>query len=138
MKFSEIESEQWESLKPYLDTCLLPLGGLHGSESPIEVITALEKLRDVLDIVEVPYKGRVVTYPAIQYQWHEEVTFVQMVDQICHQLKQQFTFVIVVTADEKIENMQFAHADMLVSSKHLDNPMKEEILQSVQQLWTKV
>ena len=50
----------------YLDTCLLPVTGLTGKESPVEAGDRLEQLRDLLDLLEIPYHGRTVTYPA----WH--------------------------------------------------------------------
>ncbi|MGO4375464.1 DUF2487 family protein, partial [Paenibacillus sp. MCAF20] len=67
MKFSEIEKEQWEELRPYLDTCLLPVTGMDGSEQPYEATEWLERLRDIMDLIEIPFKGRVVTYPACHY-----------------------------------------------------------------------
>jgi 23S rRNA (pseudouridine1915-N3)-methyltransferase len=67
MKFSDIEQSQWPALQPYLDTCLLPVTGLNGSEEPWQATYALEQLRDLLDLVEIPFKGRIVTYPALHY-----------------------------------------------------------------------
>ncbi|WJH37540.1 YpiF family protein [Paenibacillus sp. CC-CFT747] len=67
VKFSEIREEQWKDLQPYLDTCLLPITGLTGTESPWMTTEALEMLRDIMDLVENPYKGRLVTYPALHY-----------------------------------------------------------------------
>lgn len=67
MKFSEIDEGRWPELKPYLDTCLLPVTGLDGTEAPWQATKALEELRDLLDAVEIPFHGRVVTYPAFHY-----------------------------------------------------------------------
>ena len=72
MKFSDIEEQNWEQLAPYLDTCLLPLTGLDGTEKPWQATNALEKLRDFLDLIEIPFRGRIVTYPAAHYELLEE------------------------------------------------------------------
>lgn len=58
MKFSDIREEDWARWEPWLDTCLLPLTGLNGTELPWEVTQSLEKLRDIMDLVEIPFKGR--------------------------------------------------------------------------------
>src|SRR5690606_8279915 len=67
VKFSDIRESDWPQLAPWMDTCLLPVTGLAGTEAPHEAARRLEKLRDLLDLVEKPYRGRVVTYPAFQY-----------------------------------------------------------------------
>jgi 23S rRNA (pseudouridine1915-N3)-methyltransferase len=67
MKFSDIKQEQWAELKPYLDTIVLPVTGLTGSEEPWQATHQLEQLRDLLDSIEEPFRGRVVIYPAFHY-----------------------------------------------------------------------
>src|SRR5690242_1688786 len=102
MKFSEINSTEWSELKPYLDTCLLPLTGLTGKEQPWEAAERLEKLRDLMDLVEIPFRGRVVTYPAVQYKTTEEL-FSHDIDRLCSKLKEcNFKFVILITPDPAI------------------------------------
>lgn len=64
MKFSDIEEQTWDELRPYLDTAVLPVTGLNGGETPWEATRELEYLRDALDLIEIPFKGRIVTYPA--------------------------------------------------------------------------
>lgn len=67
MKFSEFDGERWAGMQLYFDTAILPVTGLAGSETPDEASAALERLRDLLDLVEIPFKGRTVTYPALHY-----------------------------------------------------------------------
>lgn len=86
MKFSDIREEDWLSLQPYLDTCLLPVTGLTGTEPPWQATRQLERLRDLLDLVEGPYRGRVVTYPALQYVPATDLA--QEIDRLCRNLKQ--------------------------------------------------
>jgi hypothetical protein len=67
MKFSEFDGERWAGMQLYFDTAILPVTGLAGSETPDEASAALERLRDLLDLVEIPFRGRTVTYPALHY-----------------------------------------------------------------------
>lgn len=98
MKFSEIREEDWPSLKPYLDTCLLPVAGLAGTEEPWQAARRLERLRDLLDLVEIPYRGRVVTYPAVQYL--PSVPLAEELGGLCRRLKSAgFRFCIVALPD---------------------------------------
>ena len=85
LKFSDISRESWPELQPYVDTCLLPLTGLTGMESPWEATETLEKLRDVIDRVEIPFRGRIVTYPAVQYGREEGL---EAVDRLCCSLRE--------------------------------------------------
>lgn len=98
MKFSDIREDDWLSLMPYLDTCLLPVTGLSGTEPPWLAARRLERLRDLLDLVEGPYRGRVVTYPAFQYLTATDLAL--ELDRLCRNLKQVgFRFAIVALAD---------------------------------------
>lgn len=67
MKFSDFDEKRWQEVGSYYDTCLLPVTGLSGGEPPWMATAALEQLRDLLDAVEIPFKGRIVTYPALHY-----------------------------------------------------------------------
>ena len=104
MQFSEIAQDEWEDLKPYLDTCLLPVTGLNGKESPYEATEQLERLRDLLDSIERPYHGRTVTYPA----YHFTCNMAKAEDEILHiaaNLKSSgFRYVIVVTLLEMMKD----------------------------------
>ncbi|OMF33838.1 hypothetical protein BK133_13705 [Paenibacillus sp. FSL H8-0548] len=99
MKFSEISKEKWEELSPYLDTCLLPVTGMTESIEPYEATKWLEQLRDIMDLIEIPFKGRVVTYPAWHYVDKPEQISGQ-VERWCSSMKQSgFRYIIVVTAN---------------------------------------
>jgi len=139
MKFSEIEQDQWSDLKPYLDTCLLPLTGLKGFEDPMQTTQALEQLRDALDLIEIPYKGRVVTYPALHY-----VTGADMPAQLdtigLHLKRSGFRYVIVLTIHTPAEQWQADQIDLLITVDMSEwperaNDIKSRISQQIQQLW---
>lgn len=102
MKFSEIQETQWEELRPYLDTCLLPVTGLRGTEAPWQAASELERLRDALDLLEIPFKGRTVTYPAIHFVPSSPgETFL---GETCARLKEAgFRYVVIVTAKSEEE-----------------------------------
>jgi 23S rRNA (pseudouridine1915-N3)-methyltransferase len=134
LKFSDIKEEQWSELQPYLDTCLLPLTGLTGIEGPSEVTQALENLRDVMDVIEQPFTGRVVTYPAIQYVY-QHTDFPEIVDQIIINLKKGgFSFVILITAATELEVLEFKEADLFISPETAASK-ETSISMLVQNMW---
>lgn len=134
MKFSEFDQENWEELKPYFDTCLLPLTGLSGKEPPGEATHELEKLRDVLDKVEIPFKGRIVTYPAFHYISPQRSN--EAVNAVCRELKQSaFRYVIVITANSHLaETDDFSEADLFLHPFQPENP---GFAQQIQEMWKK-
>jgi 23S rRNA (pseudouridine1915-N3)-methyltransferase len=102
------------------------------------VTECLEKLRDIMDFVEQPYKGRVVTYPALQYKIEED-QMVAVVDTLCHKLKAgQFKYVIIITADDSIAKLEFQANDLLISPFMLMedvNASRAKIDLEIQSLW---
>jgi hypothetical protein len=140
LKFSDIESSAWESLKPFLDTCLLPLTGLSGSEQPWEAVKELERLRDFMDCIEVPYKGRIVTYPAIQYLAGPD--FEGSVNAVCRKLREAgFRYVVVITANALAGRGQYTEADLLLCPHREDGTAMSleqfgaHVHASVQAMW---
>jgi 23S rRNA (pseudouridine1915-N3)-methyltransferase len=139
LKFNDIASQEWNDLKPYLDTCLLPVTGLTGYEDPMQVTIALEQLRDVLEVIEIPYKGRVVTYPALHYIAGAAAS--DQLDGIAHQLKKSgFRYIIVLTLHMEALAWKSNETDLLIV---VDNEqwaqqyeaIKSGISKQVQQLW---
>jgi hypothetical protein len=139
MKFSEIKETEWEDLAPYLDTCLLPVTGLTGVEEPWQAAAELEKLRDVLDLLEIPYKGRMVTYPAVHFTGDLHM-FQNYINSICSNLKQsRFRYVVIVTHREEMAAlMDVIDADLIINRSTLgetDKPVKTAVAELIQQLW---
>jgi 23S rRNA (pseudouridine1915-N3)-methyltransferase len=139
VKFSDIEKEQWAELQPYMDTCLLPVTGLTGNEQPWEATHKLEILRDAMEFIEVPYKGRVVTYPAVQYVNGQAAW--RQIDEICSNLKSSgYSYVIVMTASAAVSEASLAVPDLFlyVSPEELTASPDEargRIRAQVQALW---
>lgn len=134
MKFSEIAEDQWGELRPYLDTCLLPVTGMTGIEQPYEATEALERLRDVMDLIEIPYKGRVVTYPALHYI--DEETQATIVNRLCVSLKQSgFRYVIVISANN-LAKLSCPDADITIFSQvEGENVNAATVSTLIQQMW---
>lgn len=135
VKFSEIEQEQWDELKPYLDTCLLPITGMSGAESPVEATRCLEDLRDIMDLIEIPYQGRVVTYPALHYMDGLEHSQ-HAIDGYCQRLKQQgFKYIILITAKVNFQ-LPIHSADLWISPQENGGlPSESDINAMIRNLW---
>lgn len=135
MKFSDIDSQQWEELKPYLDTCLLPVTGLSGVEQPWQAAQSLERLRDALDLIEIPYQGRVVTYPAFHYIDTDDDASL-LLNRVCQRLKTAgFKYVIVVTVGDPFGKMTIPAADIHMDGADLDAWPPDRIRTSIESLW---
>ncbi|MGO4542745.1 DUF2487 family protein [Paenibacillus sp. 2TAB19] len=135
MKFSEIEKEQWEELRPYLDTCLLPVTGMDGSEQPYEATEWLERLRDIMDLIEIPFKGRVVTYPACHYVTSSG-SFSESVNAMCAGLKRSgFKYVVLVSANPALE-LSCEQADLWIRPNEDGNiPEQALVSNEIRLLW---
>lgn len=135
MKFSDITEEEWDELSPYLDTCLLPVTGMTGSERPFEATECLEKLRDMMDLVEIPFKGRVVTYPAFHYALDEPLLS-STVEDWCEALKKTgFRYVILVTANRLLQ-LTCKQADLTLRPEEDGSlPNADQVSRAVLDLW---
>jgi 23S rRNA (pseudouridine1915-N3)-methyltransferase len=143
MKFSDINEKTWDDLRPFVDTCLLPVTGLTGNELPWEATCALEDLRDALDLFEIPYKGRVLTYPALHYVTEDRG--VEQINELCAQLKKSgFAYVITVSAKAELEGiLAQGNADLsfTLSPQLLTESLpveKKRIAEQLMQLWTNI
>ncbi|MBB3069675.1 hypothetical protein FHS14_002670 [Paenibacillus baekrokdamisoli] len=136
MKFSDLSAEQWAELQPYLDTAILPLTGLSGSEMPHEATAVLENLRDVLDLIEGPFKGRVVVYPACHYvKWDDGAN--EQLAVLCSSLKQVgFRYVIIAAAFQAPDQDKPISADMVIGLENGDVlPSAPAVSEAVRTLW---
>ncbi|QOS79878.1 DUF2487 family protein [Paenibacillus sp. JNUCC31] len=138
MKFSEMTQDSWAELQLYLDTCLIPFTALNGEQSPVEVTEALERLRDFLDLVEIPFKGRIMTYPAFHYAYPE---MSMALNTLCEQLKSSgFKYVVVMSSDGVLEKAEIPSADLLLSRSILTQEVGEDgiarfVGEKIRELW---
>ncbi|WP_169081706.1 DUF2487 family protein [Paenibacillus sp. PL91] len=136
MKFSEIAKEQWEELSPYLDTCLLPVTGMVDPMKPYEATEQLERLRDLLDLIEIPFKGRVVTYPAWHYIQDSE-NFAAHIEQWCASVKQAgFRYVIVVSLNKEF-GIDCPSVDLVFQpTEDGQLPLQADVSNRIRALWS--
>ncbi|MBY0160468.1 DUF2487 family protein [Cytobacillus firmus] len=137
MKFSEVDEQTWPELKPYFDTCLIPFTGLSGTETPWEATAALERLRDFMDMAEIPFKGRLVTYPAVQYGNTEDM---KLLNEVCHNVKSiGFKFVVVMTADSELSIEDVPESTLVLSRRRLEGndsiPMPAIVSEQISEMW---
>ncbi|MEK3902311.1 MULTISPECIES: DUF2487 family protein [unclassified Paenibacillus] len=112
MKFSDFDSRAWETDGHFYDTCIIPYSGLQGTETPPETATLLERQRDFLELAEQPYKGRVVTYPAVQYAGPGMGA---IVNELCRKVKSSgFQYAIVMSANEGLRREDVFESDLLL------------------------
>lgn len=137
MKFSDFEMDNWEENRKFYDTCLIPFTGLSGLESPPEVVLALERLRDFMDLVEIPFKGRIITYPAIQYA---SLGYVDQINEVCRKVKSShFQYTIVITADISLQNKEIYESDLVLSLPVIESSQESKIQSGIgmkiQEMW---
>lgn len=137
MKFSDFSRESWTENGSFYDTCLLPLTGLSGIENPAEVTAALERLRNFLELVEKPFQGRIVTYPAVQYA---NPNLAEVINDICRKVKSStFQYIIVLTADLPLSEMGIIESDLLLSLTDIQasqaSSISSYISEKIQAMW---
>ncbi|PYE51319.1 DUF2487 family protein [Paenibacillus barcinonensis] len=140
MKFSEMNHNSWAELQLYLDTCLVPFTAMSGQQSPVEATEALERLRDFLDTVEIPFKGRIMTYPAYHYISTE---MSMTLNTLSSELKASgFKYVVIMSADGSFSGVEIPNADLLLSQQDLLQQMERESIprhvgECIRDLWKK-
>ncbi|MCL6602364.1 MAG: YpiF family protein [Paenibacillus sp.] len=137
MKFSDFDSITWEENRQYYDTCLIPFTGLTGSEGPAETVLALEKLRDFMDMVEKPFRGRIVTYPVLQYRGEH---FIDLINELCRNVKSlNFRYAIVLTAELEITRDELNESDLVLSLPNFRDLGTKDVQaltsEKIQELW---
>ncbi|MBX4149484.1 DUF2487 family protein [Paenibacillus sp. FSL W7-1279] len=137
MKFSEVDEQTWPELKPFFDTCLIPFTGLSGMETPWEATAALERLRDFMDLAEIPFKGRLVTYPAVQYGNTEDI---KLLNEVCHNVKSSgFKFVVIMTADVELSKEDVPDSTLVLSRRRLEGsegiPLSAIVAGQISEMW---
>ncbi|MDR0271584.1 DUF2487 family protein [Paenibacillus sp.] len=131
MKFSEVDEASWQELQPYFDTCLIPYTGLTGSENPMQATTALERLRDFMDLVEIPFKGRIITYPAFQYGLQQDLS---LLNEICRQIKSTgFKYVFVMSADCALPEKDLPEVDLILTRPEFEALEGKELVAAIQE-----
>lgn len=63
MYYHQITEEQWPSLAPYLDTCVIPVVSLESEDHCWEMKARIGLLKGMQEAVERTFSGRVVIFP---------------------------------------------------------------------------
>lgn len=137
MKFSELNDEQWADLQLYLDTCLLPVTGLTGRETPPEATRKVADAGDWLAPLETAFRGRTVTMPAYHYVDAANEEEISSLDKYCAGLKRTgYRFLIVVTGLEGLAAARLPAADLVIGPGPLGNePEPEAIRRAITSMW---
>jgi len=137
MKFGELKRDEWPALQPYMDTCLLPVTGLTGRESPVEAADLAARAGAVLGPMEERFRGRTVTMPAFHYYGPEDEG---KLSELCRKLKEEagFRYVVVVTGVAGLVSARVP-ADLVAEPLPDESPEAagERWTSSVADLWKK-
>ncbi|QTH44882.1 DUF2487 family protein [Cohnella sp. LGH] len=134
MKFSEIDPQSWPELQPYLDTCLLPLSGLTGQESPSEATEKVARTGEWLSPLEEAFRGRTVTMPAYHYGAGGPEHIGKINELIASWRNDGFRYVVLVCGQPI--DLSEADADAYICpSAEQEEPDDRTIAQSVADLW---
>lgn len=136
MKFSEIDDQSWAELQPYLDTCLLPVSGLTGTEAPWEAKEKIMRTGDWLSVLERSFHGRTVTLPAYHYN-QAAPDAADRLNDMCERFKSSgYKYVVVVCGQAGGVSERVTAANMIVQPdvEH-DEPDEGKLRAAVSAMW---
>ncbi|NQX44792.1 DUF2487 family protein [Paenibacillus tritici] len=139
MKFSDFDTKSWETDGHFYDTCVIPFSGLQGTETPPETVSLLERQRDFLELIEQPFQGRVVTYPAVQYAGPGSAA---LINELCRKVKSSgFQYAVVLSANERLSGEEIYESDLLLSLPEIAadsrTAVSTHVRGEIQGLWQK-
>lgn len=135
MRFSELNEADWPDLQPYMDTCLLPVTGLNGTESPWEAKEKVGAAGDWLAPAEYAFKGRTVTMPAYHYYDGGEGA-VERLREACRQLKRSGFRYVIIACGQTSGIAGVPEADLILQpDAESAVPDESAIRKSVSALW---
>lgn len=129
--------DSWPELQPYLDTCLIPLSGLTGEESPWEATEKVARTGRWLAPLEQAFRGRTVTMPAFHYDTGSSLT-IEWLNFLIGQWKNiGFRYVIAVSG-QRLEEGSRLEVDLIIQPDvEDDEPDSQLIGKLVASLWRK-
>ncbi len=137
MKFSEFDTTTWPALAPYLDTCLLPITGLAGSETPDVMTDKAAAAGAWLSPVEQAFKGRTVTMPAFHY-YEDSMQMHENLIRMCVGFRRiGFRYVVLVSGIPGLLGAAAAREANLIlqPSGEEDSPDPETLRKAVVDMW---
>jgi 23S rRNA (pseudouridine1915-N3)-methyltransferase len=135
MKFSDIDELSWPELQIYLDTCLIPVSGLTGEETPWEATEKVALTGQWLAPIEEAFRGRTVTMPAFHYDCYS-LEGQNQLDRLCKHLRANgFRYIVAVCGQPLALSAQLS-ADLIFQPSIKDeDPDPELMRKSVTELW---
>jgi 23S rRNA (pseudouridine1915-N3)-methyltransferase len=135
MKFSEINADSWPELQNYLDTCLIPVSGLTGAESPWETTDKVALTGQWLAPLEQEFKGRTVTMPAFHYDTGS-LEDRERLNRLAKQWRTNGFRYIVAICGQPMELSWKLEVDLIIGPTNNDEVTDvEKIRKSVTDLW---
>lgn len=135
MKFSELDETSWPALAPYLDTCIVPVTGLSGTETPDLMTIKVAAAGDWLVPLEQHFKGRIVTLPAFHY-YDGGANDADKLSALCNACRRSgFRYVVLVCGTAGLLD-SFQAADLVIAPKlELDSPDPEQLRKRITDMW---
>jgi 23S rRNA (pseudouridine1915-N3)-methyltransferase len=135
MKFSELTSESWPDLQLYFDTCIIPVSGLTGAESPWEATDKVARTGQWLEPLEHTFHGRTVTMPAFHY-YNGSSDDTEKLNGLCIQLRKSGFRYVIAICGQPLGLSEEVNADLVVQpASGIDEPDRSQIRKSVTELW---
>ena len=136
MKFSEFDRTSWPALAPYLDTCLLPVTGLRGTETPDEMTDKAAAAGAWLSPVEQAFKGRTVTLPAHHYYDGGDLAQ-ERLRALCEGFRRSgFRYVVLVSGSADSLGREATGADLVLQPGGKDElPDPQALCGRIVELW---
>lgn len=136
LRFSDVDQKTWSQWQPFVDTAVVPLTGLDGTETPWEMRQRLEILRDLLDITEQPFKGRVLVLPAVQYAF-SEYQLKSMAKNLRHQ---GYHFIITVAAwrrpaSPNYDDKKYIDFEIFYNQDTSEHEQQQVIRLGIERIW---
>lgn len=135
MKFSELDEISWPALAPYFDTCIVPVSGLNGTETPDVMTSKAAATGDWLLPLEQSFKGRIVTLPALHY-YDGSTGDADKLSALCAACRRSgFRYVVIVCGTAGLLDAIQA-ADLVIAPKdEHDSPDTEQLRKRVTDMW---
>lgn len=135
MKFSELTAENWPELQEYLDTCLIPVSGLTGGETPWEITDKVARTGRWLAPLEQVFQGRTVTMPAFHYDTGS-LEDMERLDRLCVQWRKSGFRYVIAIGGQPLGLSAKINVDLIVQpASEEDEPDIGQIRKWVTDLW---
>jgi 23S rRNA (pseudouridine1915-N3)-methyltransferase len=136
MYYDQISAGQWPSLKPYLDTCILPITNIRTEQEVWEIKERLHIHNQAKKWIEQMYSGRIVIYPDIHYSWDDKEKFRLYLKEVIRGIKDKgFQYVVLLNNSSNEPYVEEGITYISADGELLSDAAKNRIKQTVLNLW---